>query len=181
MLGYGWGDDDGFFESETHRRETREKRKKMVIPKGYEFPSSYTVVTEQVITFNNVGNDDNEGFLGGAQIGYNWQFTPGTGFVVGVEADIQGIDFNREHRTDATYTVTTTTGGTAITEATFIPVRHRESSLDWFGTLRGRAGWAFDRLLVYATGGLAFGNGDDGTRCPTGFDSIYCRGDDETR
>ena len=38
-----------------------------------------------------------EGFLGGAQIGYNWQFTPGNGFVVGVEADIQGIDLDRDN------------------------------------------------------------------------------------
>ena len=42
-------------------------------------------------------NDESEGFLGGAQIGYNWQFTPGNGFVVGVETDIQGIDLDRDN------------------------------------------------------------------------------------
>jgi outer membrane immunogenic protein len=31
------------------------------------------------------------------------------------------------------------------------------SQLDWFGTVRGRAGVAFDRFLIYATGGAAFG------------------------
>jgi outer membrane immunogenic protein len=29
--------------------------------------------------------------------------------------------------------------------------------LPWFGTFRGRAGIAFDRILLYATGGLAVG------------------------
>lgn len=37
-----------------------------------------------------------------------------------------------------------------------------EADLDWFGTARLRAGYAFDRALVYATGGLAFG-GVEGT------------------
>ena len=29
---------------------------------------------------------------------------------------------------------------------------------DWLATVRGRAGYAFDRFLVYGTGGGAFGN-----------------------
>ena len=37
--------------------------------------------------FNN--DRDRAGILGGVQIGYNWQFSPGSGFVFGVEADIQ--------------------------------------------------------------------------------------------
>src|SRR3954469_7692808 len=39
---------------------------------------------------NNIGGGGNrDGFVGGAQVGANYQFTPGSGFVVGVEADIQ--------------------------------------------------------------------------------------------
>src|SRR5215207_6672003 len=34
-------------------------------------------------------------FAGGGQIGYNYQFTPDTGFVIGIEADIQGTTFDR--------------------------------------------------------------------------------------
>jgi len=30
--------------------------------------------------------------------------------------------------------------------------------IDWFGTLRGRVGWTHGRVLVYATGGLAYGH-----------------------
>jgi outer membrane immunogenic protein len=34
-----------------------------------------------------------------------------------------------------------------------------EAKIDWFGTLRGRLGYSFDRrILVYATGGLAYGH-----------------------
>ena len=33
------------------------------------------------------------------------------------------------------------------------------SSLDFFGTVRGRLGYAFDRTLVYGTGGFAYGSG----------------------
>ena len=33
-----------------------------------------------------------------------------------------------------------------------------EAKSDWLATVRGRAGYAFDRILVYGTGGGAFGN-----------------------
>src|SRR4051795_12238577 len=36
-------------------------------------------------------------FAGGGQIGYNWQFTPGSGWVIGVEADIQGLANDRRN------------------------------------------------------------------------------------
>src|SRR5688572_22020866 len=52
---------------------------------------------EGVIVFRDRGSEA-EGFLGGVQIGYNWQVTPGAGFVWGVEADIQGIDLDRDRR-----------------------------------------------------------------------------------
>jgi hypothetical protein len=40
----------------------------------------------------------------------------------------------------------------------------------WFGTLRARAGVAFDRALIYATGGLAFSGADDNNRFGIGSD-----------
>ncbi|MCJ2089564.1 porin family protein, partial [Methylobacterium sp. E-005] len=43
-------------------------------------------------TFRNRSQD---GFSGGGQIGYNYQFTPGSGVVVGIEADAQYLDFGR--------------------------------------------------------------------------------------
>jgi outer membrane immunogenic protein len=84
-----------------------------------------------------VGGDD-EGFIGGGQVGFNYQI--GT-FVVGLETDIQNADLGGEDQ----FTV----GGTTF--------RTRGSD-NYFGTLRGRAGLAFDRFMVYGTGGLAYGD-----------------------
>jgi outer membrane immunogenic protein len=69
------------------------------------------------------------GFSGGVQGGYNWQNGP---WVFGIEGDIQA------------------TGA----EETFAPWKF---SNPWFGTVRGRAGYAFHNVLFYGTGGLAFG------------------------
>src|SRR5208282_2368429 len=33
-----------------------------------------------------------------------------------------------------------------------------KSEMDYFGTVRGRIGYAFDKALVYGTGGFAWGN-----------------------
>ncbi len=78
------------------------------------------------------------GGFGGGQIGYNWQGVPGLGsqWVLGVEADLQGA---------------------GISDGADFGNLHLENSLNWFGTVRGRIGYAFDRALVYATGGFAYG------------------------
>src|SRR5215217_9711485 len=49
---------------------------------------------------NGFNRREREGFVGGGQIGYNFQFTPGSGFVIGLEADIQYADFNRRDDDD---------------------------------------------------------------------------------
>ncbi len=144
---------------------------------------------EGVIVFRDRGSEA-EGFLGGVQVGYNWQVTPGAGFVWGIEADIQGIDLDRDRRrTDFVFTpddptVPDFTGVSVGNPGAFF--REDAASLDWFGTVRGRLGYAFDRFLVYGTGGLAYGSGDRSDNCsnarfrPAGFN---CQGfgDDGTR
>jgi outer membrane immunogenic protein len=82
----------------------------------------------------NWGSVDNNptqpsGFAGGAQAGYNFQSGP---WVFGIEGDIQG------------------TGASD----TFAPWKF---SNPWFGTVRGRAGYALNNVLFYGTAGLAFG------------------------
>jgi outer membrane immunogenic protein len=69
------------------------------------------------------------GVAGGVQAGYNWQAGP---WVFGLEGDIQA------------------TGA----DDTFAPWKF---SNPWFGTVRGRAGYAFNNIYLYGTGGLAFG------------------------
>ena len=70
------------------------------------------------------------GFVGGVQGGYNWQ--QGSPWVFGIEGDIQA------------------TGA----DDTFAPWKF---SNPWFGTVRGRVGYAFNNVMFYGTGGLAFG------------------------
>jgi outer membrane immunogenic protein len=104
--------------------------------------------TTAVVAFGN--GQSNDGFVGGGQVGYNYQFTPGSGVVVGIEADAQYVDFGRErNRFSAT--------GPLAAQQVFNPAGI--SGLDYFGTVRGRLGYAFDRVLFYGTGGFAYGSG----------------------
>ncbi len=90
------------------------------------------------------------GFFSGGQVGYNWQFSDR--FVAGLEADLQGAGVRGGG------------GFTNLTPAAVYPpffaansvTVHR--SLEYFGTLHGRVGYAVTpTLLFYATGGLAYG------------------------
>ncbi len=94
--------------------------------------------------------DSSSGLFGGGQIGYNWQMGQ---IVFGAEADIQA--------SAATGSFTgLTAGGVAIAGTSRTP---------WFGTVRGRLGYAFDRWMVYATGGALYGeNTISGTLTPGG-------------
>ncbi|MBO0695783.1 MAG: porin family protein [Verrucomicrobia bacterium] len=108
-------------------------------------------------------SDHMNGVIGGGQIGYNWQFAPwfgwGNGTVLGIEADIQGSSQRRS--TDFAFLDDTTrfTGNV-------------EDKLEWFGTVRGRAGIAFDRVLPYVTGGWAFGERKFSGFITDGVDSV---------
>jgi outer membrane immunogenic protein len=90
------------------------------------------------VSLNTGGN----GFMGGAQAGANFQFGS---IVTGLEADVQYVDQAKTARFTGNPVL-----GTALTTSA-------SSELKWLGTLRGRVGFAADRLLVYGTGGLAFG------------------------
>jgi outer membrane immunogenic protein len=91
------------------------------------------------------------GFIGGGQFGHSWQRGA---FVWGIETDFQGTAIEG----DAT---AVSAGRVAIPAPTgFITVTSTGSQkIDWLGTLRGRLGWLpVNSLLVYATGGLAYGH-----------------------
>ena len=102
-----------------------------------------SVTTAAAIPLSGRGNMD--GFIGGGQIGYNWQSSR---WLFGLEADFQGSD---ERATADVCTVGGCPLGSSILTANY--------KLDWFGTARGRVGFlATDRVLLYATGGLAYGH-----------------------
>jgi len=99
-------------------------------------------------------SDDN-GFVGGGQVGYNYQLTPGFGPVIGVEADAQFADLNRKRAWTESYSAVG--NDFSLVEQANVSTR---SSLNYLGTVRGRLGYAFDRVLVYGTGGFAYGHAD---------------------
>jgi outer membrane immunogenic protein len=71
-----------------------------------------------------------DGFTGGVQAGYNWQTNQ---IVFGVEGDLQ---FSGADDTFASW----------------------KFANPWFGTLRGRIGYSFSNILIYGTGGFAYGS-----------------------
>jgi outer membrane immunogenic protein len=95
------------------------------------------------------GEDD--GFVLGGQIGYNYQIGS---FVVGVEADIHWADFNVENNV---FVVPTGFPPTFVASAF-----NNNDDTEWFGTVRARAGVAFDRFLIYGTGGFAYSDNNTG-------------------
>ena len=88
------------------------------------------------------GTGNLDGFLAGGTIGANYQMGQA---VFGIEGD---WDWSGQSKTD---TFSCSVGCTA-SEAYKIP---------WLATVRGRVGYAFDRVLVYGTAGVAFMNATD--------------------
>ena len=92
----------------------------------------------------------------GGQFGINYQVN---WFVAGIEADLDWIGGVK----NATYTAPA--NGFVTNSDT------QSAGLEWLGTVRARAGYAFDRAWLFATGGLAYGrvtatssgSGSDGT------------------
>lgn len=79
-----------------------------------------------------IGNTSD--FIGGVQLGYNWQFD---GYVLGVEGDLSYLGYSASG-VDAAW-----------------PDTSYSASADWLSTLRLRAGAVVGNSLIYATGGLA--------------------------
>ena len=91
------------------------------------------------------------GFIGGGQIGYNYQLNPN--WVVGLEADMQGIASSNSASSFAGAGVPVGFPGETITSAVT-----SSKQLDYLGTVRVRFGYLLmPTFLIYGTGGLAYG------------------------
>lgn len=86
------------------------------------------------------GDTKPDGFAIGGYAGLNYQLG-GSPLVAGVEADVNYSDA-RDGRVSR-----------AFTGAPNASIRNE---FDWTGAVRGRLGYAFDRVMVYGAGGLAF-------------------------
>jgi outer membrane immunogenic protein len=85
--------------------------------------------------------DTTSGVIGGAHVGYLYQIDQ---WVLGVEGSVDGTGL----RNNAVAVFPVAFGGSILTANT---------SLDILGTIRGKIGFAWDRVLIYGTGGVAFG------------------------
>lgn len=88
-------------------------------------------------------DSDNVGFAGGGHIGYDFQFS---NIIVGGVADFNYIDRSRA-------------AGVALEDFSGDgAVYANDVDVKFYGTVRGKVGYAMDRFAVYATGGLAYGD-----------------------
>ena len=92
------------------------------------------------------------GALVGAQAGYNWQVS---NFVFGIVTDFSWISGMKN----------TVSDGGPLSE---------NKSINWVGTVRGRAGYTINGFLPYVTAGLAYDAAKAGESCPSGVQFGYC-------
>lgn len=99
------------------------------------------------------------GGFGGGQLGYNFQWGP---LVAGFETDIEGSNIRGSGAgaeintaTAAPFPVGCSTP--AAGNLAGVCAARNDLNVDWFGTARGRLGYAFGGTLLYVTGGFAYG------------------------
>ncbi len=83
------------------------------------------------------------GFVVGGQLGYNYQFG---NLVLGLETDMQWSNIRASHQA--------TTIASLAAGYTYADFGH---AMNWFGTTRGRLGYALGVVMPYVTGGVAYG------------------------
>ncbi|MBR1092680.1 autotransporter domain-containing protein [Bradyrhizobium manausense] len=93
------------------------------------------------------------GVFGGGQFGYNYQFS--NSFVLGVEGDIGAANIHGARTAGTSLTIP------GLTSALFVA----EDKTSWVATATARAGYAWERTLLYFKGGAAFENGRTNATC----------------
>jgi len=153
-IGYGWGDPDTDLAANGN-------------------VTSHTICAFKGCVFTDIPSnfafaDSNaarlDGVIGGGQIGYNYQFS--LNGVLGFEADIQGSGERASGQFADPFMLFTCFGANTpgvclpnfITPFPGTVLTSYQAKIDWFGTVRGRLGaLVTDQLLIYGTGGLAYG------------------------
>jgi outer membrane immunogenic protein len=140
--GYGWGT------TNTATTGAAPLVDNIAIDPFWGTPFGYTAAAS-----SGVANVNQAGFIGGGQVGYNYQW--GSNFVAGLEADIQGSAIRgtagysgiAQFGPDSIGYIDTAAGSGVVA-----------AGVDWLGTVRGRFGYLVTpSLLAYVTGGLAYG------------------------
>jgi len=97
------------------------------------------------VAMSGSGSASASSWLAGAQAGYNWQ---SGSWVYGLEADISATRLRSEFSTLLQ----------APTFPTLTAAANAGSNIAWYGTVRGSLGWSPSTILIYGTGGLAYGD-----------------------
>jgi outer membrane immunogenic protein len=113
-------------------------------------------------SFNEQGN----GVIGGAHVGYNLQLGQ---WVVGLEGDVDGSSISHNNGTHSYYTPYG--GGYYVSGVNYT------TNAGIQGSIRGRVGVAWDRVLLYGTGGVAFAGTNSSLSVPA-FGTTYNGGYD---
>lgn len=103
-------------------------------------------------------------FTGGGQLGCNWQFDPS--WVVGVEGDFNYL--RASHNSGFAFGGEDTVG-------------NQETKMRWLGTLRARLGYSWNRVFLYGTGGLAFGNAKSSVLAVTNDGDVFAGSSSKVR
>lgn len=82
-----------------------------------------------------VFSQDGSGWLGGGQLGYNYQFA--SNFLAGIEGTFSGVSLSKE------------------SASAVFPPSHYITDVDWLATVTGRLGYVAGPWLIYARGGYA--------------------------
>lgn len=107
-----------------------------------------------------------QGFSGGGQFGYIYQFP--NMVVAGLEADFQGSTLTGQYPNVARSYSYSFDDGEGFGAGSSL--RTSQTEVNWWGSLRGRLGYAFGNLLPYITGGFAYGRIENsGTYSASGF------------
>ncbi len=142
----------------------------------YYFPAgSIAGSTGSAGTLTTGGSHSSTGFTGGGQIGYNYELggggfgglgglgglAGGGGLIIGGVADAQYLD--QRNSFDNNYTFAPNSALTLGNAFVRVPGLGRTNLVttgprgdEFFGTIRGRLGVAFDRVMLYGTGGFAY-------------------------
>ncbi len=126
---------------------------------GYAWGTSNTNLGDNFGDYTSFSTN-NSGVIGGAHVGYNLQLSQ---FVVGLEGDVDGSSLSKTVYGDPLI-------GAGTGFGVFVPTTI-SGNLGVQGSIRGRVGYAWDRVLLYATGGVAFGGFNGSISTPIGYDS----------
>ena len=116
-----------------------------------------------------LGSGSSANFIGGGQLGYNWQSNH---LVYGIEGDFNFLNSKQNSTSNGMFSLY---GG-----GSFSNDNKSSSEINWLSTIKGRLGYAADNFLVYGTAGVAFGDtkvasssvGYDGSNYDTFSNSI---------